>query len=72
MELIQSDTRSDDYSNLENKNLFRLFSQPLGSHIQIFGTLGQLLKIPPFSAHSSGGRVGPQFFFGWNPSIFVS
>jgi hypothetical protein len=31
-----------------------------------FGTLGQLLKIPPFSAkkcHSAGGRVGPDFFF---------
>ena len=35
----------------------------LKSHIRSFGTLGQLLKIPPFSAHSAGGC---------NPSIFVS
>ena len=29
-----------------------------------FGTLGQLLKIPPFSNHSAGERGGPNIFFG--------
>ena len=36
--------------------------QPLRSHIRSFGTLGQLLKIPPFSVHSAGGRGVPNFF----------
>ena len=40
--------------------------QPLRSHIRSFGTLGQLFKIPPFSAqksHSAGGRGGPRIIF---------
>ena len=37
---------------------FKHLPQPLRSHIQSFGTLGQLLKIPPFSAHSAVGRGG--------------
>ena len=40
--------------------------QPLRSHILSFGTLGQIFKIPPFSAqksHSAGGRGGPRIFF---------
>ena len=31
-----------------------------------FGSLGQLLKLPPFSAkkcHSAGGKGGPRIFF---------
>ena len=43
--------------------------QPLRSHTRSFGILGQLLKIPPFSAHSPGGRGGPQMFF-WLESFF--
>jgi hypothetical protein len=47
--------------------------QPLWSHILSFGPLGQIFKIPPFSAqksHSAGGRGVPEFFEGWNPNIF--
>ena len=46
---------------------FKQLPQPLRSHIQSFGTLGQLLKIPTLSAqicHSAGGRGGPQFLIG--------
>jgi hypothetical protein len=45
---------------------FKHLPQPLRRHIWIFGTLGQLFKIPPFSAqksHSAGGRGGPRIFF---------
>ena len=41
---------------------FKHLLQPLISHIQSNETLGQLLKIPPFSAqnwHSAGGKGGP-------------
>jgi hypothetical protein len=44
---------------------FKHLPQPLQSHIRSFGTIGQLFKIPPFSAqksHSKGGRGGPQNF----------
>ena len=44
--------------------------QPLRSHIRSFGTLGQLLKIPPFSAHSAGGRGVPQFLGGLESFYF--
>ena len=33
--------------------------QPLKSHIQIFRTLGQFLKLPHLSAHNAEGRGGP-------------
>ena len=49
--------------------------QPLRSHILSFGTLGQLFKIPPFSAHkshSAGGRGVPKCCCCWNPNIFVT
>ena len=42
---------------------FKHFPQPLRSHIQRFGTLGQLLNIPPLSTqnlHGRGGRGGPR------------
>jgi hypothetical protein len=42
---------------------FKHLPQPLQSHILSFGTLGQLFRIPPFSAkklHSEGGRGGPR------------
>ena len=46
---------------------FKHLPQPLRSHIRSFGTIGQLFKIPPFSAqksHSAGGRGGsPDIFF---------
>ena len=32
---------------------FKHLPQPLRSHIRSYRTLGQLLKIPPFSAHSA-------------------
>jgi hypothetical protein len=44
---------------------FKHLHQPLRSHIWSFGTLGQLFKIPPFSArksHSTGVRGVPDFF----------
>ena len=47
---------------------FKQLPQPFRSHILSFGTLRQLLKIPPFSAqksYSAGGR-------GWNPNICVT
>jgi hypothetical protein len=54
--------------------IFKHLPQPLQSHSLSFGTLGQLFKIPPFSAqksHSAGGRGGsPNYFLGWNPNIF--
>ena len=53
---------------------FKHFPQPLRSHILSFGTLGQLLKIPPFSAqksHSAGGGGGPQIFWGVGILIFL-
>ena len=43
--------------------------------MQNFGTLQQLLKIPPLSPQiydSAGGRGVPEFGCCWNPSIFVS
>ena len=43
---------------------FKHIPYPLRSHIQNFGTLGQLLKIPPFFAHSAD--------VGWILSIVVS
>ena len=46
---------------------FKHLPQPIRSHILSFGTLGQLFKIPPFSAqksHSAGGRGVPEIFFG--------
>jgi hypothetical protein len=45
---------------------FKHLPQPLQSHILSCGTIGQLFKIPPFSAqkpHSAGGRGGPPIFF---------
>ena len=45
---------------------FKHLPQPLRSHIRSFGTIGQLFKIPPFSAqksHSAGGMGGPPNFF---------
>ena len=42
---------------------FKHLHQHLRSHIRIFGTLGQHLKIHPFSAHSPGGRGVPEFLF---------
>ena len=39
-----------------------IYPQPLRSHFRSFGTLGQLLKIPPLSGHkcnSAGGRGEP-------------
>jgi hypothetical protein len=53
---------------------FKHLPQPLRIHILSFGTLGQIFKIPPFSAqksHSAGGRGVPQFFLGWNPNILL-
>jgi hypothetical protein len=51
------------------KVAFKHLPQPLRSHIQSFGTLGQLLKIPPFctqkshSAHKShSAKVGILIF----------
>jgi hypothetical protein len=45
---------------------FKHLPQPIQSQIRSFGTLGQLFKIPPFSAqklHSAWGRGGlPNFF----------
>ena len=44
------------------KVAFKHLPQPLRSHIRSFGTLGQLLKIPPLSTPCivvQGGRVGP-------------
>ena len=35
-----------------------IYPNPHRSHIRSFGTLGQRLKIPPFSNHSAGGRGG--------------
>ena len=51
------------------KVIFKYLPQPLRSHIWSFGTLGQLLKIPPFSTHSAGGRGVPEFFF-WLESFY--
>ena len=39
---------------------FKHLPQPLISHIQSFGTLGEVLKMTPFSAHSVGGKGGPR------------
>ena len=58
------------------KVTFKHLPQPLTSHIQSFGTHGQIFKIPPFStqkSHSAGGRGGPRICCScWNPNIFVT
>jgi hypothetical protein len=54
---------------------FKHLPQPLQSHILSFGILGQLFKIPPFSAHklhSAGVGGSPNFFGGWHPIICVT
>ena len=43
---------------------------PLKSYLK-FGTLGQLLKIPPFSNHSAGERGGPNIFWGVGMLLFL-
>ena len=48
---------------------FKHLTKPLRSHIRSSGTLGQLLKIPPFSAHSAGERGVPEYFF-WLESFY--
>jgi hypothetical protein len=53
---------------------FKHLPQPLRSHILSFGTIGQLFKIPPFSAqksHSAGGRGDPRFVLGVGILIFL-
>jgi hypothetical protein len=40
---------------------FKHLPQPLRCYIRSFGTLGQLLKIPPFSANSAEGRGSLHF-----------
>ena len=54
----------------------RKVTKPLRSHIQSFGTLGQLFKLPLLSAqicHSAGGKGGsPTLFLDWNPNIYVT
>ena len=45
---------------------FKNLPQPLRSHIRSFGTLGQLLNLPPLSPQicgSAGGRGGPRLFW---------
>ena len=55
---------------------FKHRPQPLRSHIQRFGTLGQLFKIPPLSTQnlqSVGGSGDPQnICLYWNLNILVS
>jgi hypothetical protein len=54
---------------------YKHLPQPLRSHILNFGILGQLFKIPPFSpkkSYSAGVGGVPDFFWGWNPNIFVT
>jgi hypothetical protein len=61
------------------KVTFNHLPKPIRRHMQSFGTLSHLLKIPPLSAqkaHSAGGRGGPRniflggiliFLFLWTP-----
>jgi hypothetical protein len=46
--------------------------KPLLSHIRSFGTLGQLLKIPPFQLIVREKRGVPINLLAWNPFSFFS
>ena len=47
-------------------------SQPIRSHYQSFGTLGQLFKMSAKIYHSAGGWGGPQFFWWRGILIFLA